>query len=83
MADTTPKSKDLAQSIETGNNFLTSARPKKEWMDTPVEFKPGNFNYRPSLRFWRPSIFRTPASGRRKMTIGNCRRTGRKPFSPA
>ncbi|MDH4247402.1 MAG: (Fe-S)-binding protein, partial [Deltaproteobacteria bacterium] len=45
MAETPSKSKDLAQKIETGNNFLTSARPEKEWLDTPVEFKPGNFNY--------------------------------------
>jgi len=45
MADNTPKKTELAESIATNTNFLTSARPEKDWLDPSVQFRPGNYSY--------------------------------------
>ncbi len=45
MADETPKTEDMAKSIETGHGFLSGKLPGKSWLDTSTVFKPGNYNY--------------------------------------
>lgn len=40
-----PKLEQLSKSVVVGPSMMTGAVPAKGWMDTPVEFKPGNYAY--------------------------------------
>ncbi|MBM9519935.1 (Fe-S)-binding protein [Desulforhopalus vacuolatus] len=40
-----PKLEELSQSVWQGPSLSTGAIPTKEWMDTPVTFKPGGYAY--------------------------------------
>ncbi len=40
-----PKADKLGVSVTREPSLMTGAVPSKDWMDTPVEFKPGNFCY--------------------------------------
>jgi len=40
-----PKADKLGVSVTREPSLMTGAVPSKSWMDTPVEFKPGNFCY--------------------------------------
>ncbi len=43
MAD--PKADQLGESVAKDPSMMTGAVPAKDWMDTPVEFKSGNYCY--------------------------------------
>ncbi len=45
MADNPPKAEELANSIEARGRLPSGARLEKGWLDTPAEFRPGNYNY--------------------------------------
>lgn len=49
MADT--KVEQMSVSVVKGPSMMTGAIPKKDWMDTPAVFKPGNYCYpgKPSI----------------------------------
>ncbi len=49
MADT--KVEQMSVSVAKGPSMMTGAIPKKDWMDTPAVFKPGNYCYpgKPSI----------------------------------
>jgi Fe-S oxidoreductase len=40
-----PKAEELGVSVVKDPTLMTGAVPKKDWMDTPVVFKPGNYCY--------------------------------------
>ena len=40
-----PKADQLGESVVKDPSMMTGAVPAKDWMDTPVKFKPGNFCY--------------------------------------
>ena len=40
-----PKLEELSQSVWQGPSLSTGAIPTKDWMDTPVTFKPGGYAY--------------------------------------
>ncbi|HHD56261.1 MAG TPA: (Fe-S)-binding protein, partial [Desulfobulbaceae bacterium] len=35
----------LARSVAEGPSLMTGSIPRKDWMDVPVKFKPGNYAY--------------------------------------
>ncbi len=39
------KLEELSKSVVEGPSLVTGAVPKKDWMDTPAVFKPGNYAY--------------------------------------
>ncbi len=61
-----PKPKELAESLLEKPNLLRGDQPKQNWMDTPVEFKPGSYCHAgkskvletlkfPNPRDWQPA----------------------------
>lgn len=60
-----PKPSEIIESLTKAPNLLQGVPPQTEWMDTPVEFRPGNFCYAgkakildyhhfPNSREWSP-----------------------------
>ncbi|MBF0278732.1 MAG: (Fe-S)-binding protein [SAR324 cluster bacterium] len=43
MSKYVPTRKNLLKSIEEESNFLSGLTPEKEWLDTPISFRPGNW----------------------------------------
>ena len=60
---------ELTKDILETPSLMTGKSPAKEWMDTPAEFRPGNWCY---------SAKTIHETGLQSTKIGSCRRIGRK-----
>jgi len=69
---------ELIKDIQETPSLMTGKAPAKGWMDTPAEFKPGNWAYSAKIKATDAIGAPTRVSGLRMMKTGNYRRTGKK-----
>ena len=70
MSEKIPKPEELAN--------VDFHPPEKDWMDTPVEFRKGTYNYPAAKKNVDYLGFPTRTTGPRRTTTGSCPRTGRR-----